>query len=114
MDKRFYIILGVMALVTVMSSIMNYVSIKRSSTAKVELAKNKAQFDAWKDSTIMWKEQLRKADQVYWEEMGRLKEDVIELSKLREMSLRQIKILQDSLNAERRVRDSLGHTLLNW
>jgi hypothetical protein len=70
--------------------------------------------DAYKDSVEVSKELVRRADSVAAEEINKLRGDLVELSRLREMTLQEVKALQVDMKKEDVRVDSLGKTLLDW
>jgi hypothetical protein len=59
-------------------------------------------------------ERIDIADSIAAIEIGKLREDMVVLSKLRELTLSQVKNVQKHLEYEKHVRDSIGNTLIEW
>lgn len=98
----FAVVLGV--------SYLLYDSIKTHS----EYRALKKEINSFKDSVVSSRDRVRMQDSITAIELLRIREDLVELSKLREMNNLQIKKLQEELKVEEGKRESIGSTLINW
>lgn len=108
------IIYIVLAFIFVVYNIVLFDIGKSTGKAKAELKALDSQY--WSLKAKVHESELRviAADSIAAIEINKLRSDLVDLSKLRELNAVQVKAMQQYLRYEQYKRDSIGSTLIEW
>lgn len=114
MNKNNIIIYSILVLVFIVYNVIIFDIGARHNKQKQAVEDLENIVDKLKNDVKTSQERIDIADSIAAIEIGKLREDMVVLSKLRELTLAQVKNVQEHLKYEKYVRDSIGNTLIEW
>lgn len=114
MNKNNLIIYCILVFVFIVYNIVVFDLGARHRQQRNDLDSLSALVDRMKHDVKTSQDRINIADSIAAIEIGKLREDMVVLSKIRELTLSQIKHVQEHMLYEKYVRDSIGNTLIEW
>ena len=104
----------ILALLFIVYNVVLFDMGKRSVRTQNKMDDLELTIDSLKKVAQEANEKVVLADSIAAVEIGKLREDMVTLSRLREMTLAEVKNVQLWLAYEKSQRDSIGNTLIEW
>lgn len=114
MNKNNLIIYSILVLVFIVYNVIIFDIGAKYSKQKRDIEDLDKLVDKLKSDVKSSQERIDIADSIAAVEIGKLRGDMVTLSKLREMTMHQIHNVQLHMMYEKYVRDSIGNTLIEW
>ena len=114
MNKHNIVIYSILVLVFIVYNVVIFDIGAKHNKQKQAVEDLEEIVDKLKHDVKTSQERIDIADSIAAIEIGKLREDMVVLSRLRELTLAQVKNVQEHLKYEKYVRDSIGNTLIEW
>lgn len=108
------VIYTILALVAIFMCVVIFSLARDVRNLQLDSMDVKNQLEEYKDSLAAADDRVRRVDSSAAVEINKLREDLVEVSHIKEMNVAQVKEMQVELKKEDIKRDSLGKTLLDW
>lgn len=108
------VIYTILALVAIFMCVVIFSLARGVHKLQLDSMDVKNQLEEYKNSLAASDDRVRRVDSSAAVEINKLRDDLVEFSHLREMTLQEVKVLQVEVKKEDVRRDSLGKTLLDW